>query len=91
MGRVVQERASRGSQHWLQRLVQDNPTALDQEIGLGQLEWLSPLAADDFAEYRDQAFLDRLGADLPRRPLDSFWPRGGAVWDGLARTGAPAS
>lgn len=49
------------------------------------IEWLSPLKADDYAEYRDQAFLQRLRLDLKRRPLLGFWPNRGPVWDGLAR------
>lgn len=88
MGRIVQNRATRGSQRWLQELVARDPARLDAAIGLGPLKWLSPLAADQWAEYRDQAFLELLGVDLRRRPLASFWPSGGAVWDGLAKTAA---
>jgi hypothetical protein len=51
-----------------------------------ELEWLSPIPGDDFAEYRDQAFLDRIGAGLTDRPLSSFWPSNGPQWDGLARS-----
>ena len=91
MGRIVQKRASRGSQRWLQELVEQRSSVLDDAIGLGPLEWLSPLADDAFSEYRDQAFIDRLGVDLERRSLASFWPHGGPVWDGLARTAGGAS
>jgi hypothetical protein len=86
MGRIVQPQATRGSQRWLQELVAANPQRLDSAIGLGTLEWLSPLPEDEWAEYRDEAFLDRLGVELTRQPLSSFWPTGGPVWDGLART-----
>jgi len=86
LGRIVQPPATRGSQRWLQELVRDNSSLLDSVVGLGSLEWLSPLAEDDYAEYRDQAFLDRLGVSLDTRPLESFWPAGGPVWDALART-----
>jgi hypothetical protein len=58
-------------------------------LGLAEEEpihWLSPLKDDDFAEYSDQAFLERLGIALERRPLGSFWPKGGPVWDALAKT-----
>jgi hypothetical protein len=41
---------------------------------------------DDYAEYRDRAFIERLGVTLEQTPLNAFWPRGGPVWDGLART-----
>ena len=40
---------------------------------------------DDYAEYRDQAFLNLLDIRLPTRPLAFFWPRGGPQWDGLGR------
>jgi hypothetical protein len=86
MGRIVQQRGIRGSQMWLQQFVETSPARLDEAIGLGHLEWLSPLADDDYSEYRDGAFLERLGVDLARRTLASFWPSGGPCWDGLART-----
>lgn len=60
-----------------------------KETGLSQgeeIEWLSPLECDGFAEYRDSAFLKRLGACLDKRKLKNFWPRSGPRWDGLART-----
>lgn len=85
MGRFVQQIAVRGSQYWLQHLVATCPSRLDAAIGLGGLEWLSPVADDEFSEYRDSAFLDRLGVTLDRRPLNSFWPARGPQWDGLAR------
>jgi hypothetical protein len=44
------------------------------------------LAADDYAEYQDEDFLELLGISLDRLPLHEFWPRRGPVWDGLAGT-----
>ncbi len=85
MSRIAQQKATKGSQKWLQQMVEATPARLDSAVGLGKLEWLSPLASDDWAEYGDAAFLERLGLDLPKRPLDSFWPQGGPVWDGPAR------
>ena len=58
-------------------------------MGLGQdesIEWLSPLESEDFIEYRDDAFLERLGLGPQNRNLSDFWPKRGPVWDGLART-----
>jgi hypothetical protein len=49
------------------------------------VEWRSPLADDGYAEYRDQAFLDRLGITPPKRRLEDFWPVGGPQWDALGR------
>ena len=85
MGRFPQGPCTKGSQRWLQWLVNEAPELLDQPIGLGPIEWRSPLRADDYAEYRDQAFLDLLDIRLPTRPLAFFWPRGGPQWDGLGR------
>lgn len=86
MERIVQPAATKGSQHWLQKLIATAPQRLDEAIGLGALEWLSPLESDDFAQYCDAAFLDRLGVELTERPLDTFLPAGGPAWHGLART-----
>jgi hypothetical protein len=90
-----QGKAARGSQFWLQKLVNERPEAFNKAIGdaapalAGQtIEWVSPLASENYREYRDLAFLKKLDVQLPERPLDKFWPRGGPVWDGLARTSA---
>lgn len=86
MPRKPQAPAPRGSQKWLQRAVALAPGRL-QPRGLPPLEWLSPLADDGFAEYGDAAFLRRLGLPHLAPALDRFWPRGGPMWDGLARAG----
>jgi hypothetical protein len=86
-------KAERGSQFWLQTLVNEQPALLDGAIKEAApsladqtIQWLSPLASDGYREYQDTAFLDRLGIQLAKRPLDRFWPKGGPVWDGLARS-----
>ena len=90
--------ALRGSQRWLQIAVNRCPGIIDDAIsramGLGQdesIEWRSPLESEDFIEYRDHAFLERLGLRPQRRKLSDFWPARGPVWDGLARTSAGRS
>jgi hypothetical protein len=50
------------------------------------LDWRSPREDDGYAEYYDDAFLDRLGAGELTMPLAEFWPKSGPRWDGLART-----
>lgn len=93
MSRVVQVAAPRGSQKWLQILVTRHPERINcylaeaLELGGGErVEWRSPLENDDYAEYRDQAFLDQLGVPVGSVDLKSFWPRLGPQWDGLAKT-----
>jgi hypothetical protein len=51
-----------------------------------RIVWRSPIKEDDYAEYCDQAFLERLNVQASRTPLSSFWPNGGPRWDGLATT-----
>jgi len=93
MTRIPQEKAEKGSQKWLQVIINQHQDMLDDDLKprLGMtpndtITWLSPLAGDQYAEYRDNEFLQILGISLLRQSLDSFWPRGGPVWDGLART-----
>jgi hypothetical protein len=93
MTRHVQQKASAGSQRWLQILINDAPEVLNriivEELSLGDtgsIEWRSPRQDDGYAEYQDKAFLDRLGVATDRVPLAEFWPRRGPVWDGLGRT-----
>lgn len=93
MSRVPQQAASRGGQKWLQILINDRPQLINQllapRLGLADgddIRWLSPLNDDDYAEYRDGEFLERLGVILDRRSLNAFWPDGGPQWDALART-----
>jgi hypothetical protein len=53
---------------------------------IDQIEWLSPLEKDGYVEYSDSAFIDQLRVELKHKPLVDFWPNGGPVWDGLAKT-----
>jgi hypothetical protein len=61
---------------------------IDVSIGIEQeqpIEWLSPKAEDEYAEYSDQSFLDLLGIKLSKRKLKGFWPNRGPQWDALGR------
>jgi hypothetical protein len=78
--------AEKGSQAALQRLVEEAPGVL-QPQALPALSWLSPLRADNGAEYRDSAALEVLGLGVHRAVLRGFWPVRGPVWDGPARAG----
>jgi len=93
MVRKAEGLARKGSQKWLQKVVNETPGVLNAQIitqlnlpGAETITWLSPLAADEFAEYQDQTFLDRLQINLPNVSLQDFWPTRGPVWDGLARS-----
>ena len=86
-------RAFAGSQRQIQTYVNLHPDALNAailrafpELGKAsvELEWVSPLEKDGFAEYRDEAFLAALGRSDLAAALAAFWPRGGPQWDALA-------
>ena len=90
MSRYAQRTGERGSLRWIQSFVNESPEVLDEairEASGGKLrtpvEWRSPVRSDDWAEYRDEAFLSLLNIELPNRPLKEFWPRSGPQWDGL--------
>ena len=93
MARYEAKMGRKGSQKWLQRLVNEKPCLLDNQLVMAgvvapteAVNWLSPLANDGYAEYRDERVLARLGVELTKRPLTTFWPRGGPQWDGLGKT-----
>jgi hypothetical protein len=91
MTRCPQSRGERGSLKWLQLAVNHYPHLLNSQLSTrvpnaGSIDWLSPLQADDFAEYRDAEFLERIGAGQLTAQLRSFWPKGGPQWDALARS-----
>ena len=83
--RVVQPRGERGSLKWIQRFIEERPGDL-QPPGLLPVRWVSPLASDDFAEYRDAAFLGRIGCSHLGEALRDSWPARGPQWDALGIT-----
>ena len=71
MGRIIQPKGTKGSLKWIQLVGNECPEALNFHINehIGNkpekpIEWLSPKAKDDYAEYRDQDFLNLLGIHL---------------------------
>lgn len=52
----------------------------------GDITWQSPLADDEYSEYYDTAFLERIGCGNLAEALKRFWPVSGPRWDGLATT-----
>lgn len=93
MGRFPQSKDARGSLKWTQVVVNECPELINRPLREGctlssdiPISWLSPIHSDDFAEYRDQAFLQLLGVHLDKRPLETFWPNRGPQWDALGRS-----
>ena len=93
MNRVPQKIGRKGSLRWMQSAVEHHGRELNEAISTvaltsSNIDWLSPLRSDGYAEYRDEGFLRLLGLDpasLPL-PLDRFWPANGPQWDALGRT-----
>jgi hypothetical protein len=81
------------SEHWLRVAVNEHTAALNAKIiGLfnwhssERIEWVSPIASDNYAEYFDDEFLIKLDVRNKKVSLKTFWPAGGPRWDGLAKT-----
>ncbi len=82
------------SERWMRVAANEDADALNLKVKelfgwdpREKIDWLSPIKEDDYAEYYDQEFLDRLEVTDLKVPLSRFWPRSGPRWDGLARTG----
>jgi len=89
--RVKQSEGKRGSLKWIQRAVNEEWPSLNQPIaqrigGDAAIKWLSPLVGDDFAEYRDAAFLRLIGQASIAESLKEYWPARGPQWDALGTT-----
>lgn len=91
--RIKQKDNGKGSLKLLQRLINDREDILNDQlrasIGFNQatyIEWLSPKEQEHYAEYKDQAFIEKLAIDPSLRvPLHEFWPKNGPQWDGLGK------
>ncbi|WRQ32506.1 hypothetical protein U5907_07955 [Bacteroidales bacterium MB20-C3-3] len=93
MTRIIQKSDGRGSLKDIQVLVNKNQDLIDNlikssfnELANQQIIWTSPIEQDDFAEYRDNDFLVKVGLDPTEIKLDDFWPAKGPQWDALAKT-----
>jgi hypothetical protein len=90
MPRVKQPAGDRGSLKWIQRAVGEKWATLEEPIirqtNTLSIEWRSPLADHDYAEYCDGAWLDCLGLERLRPSLVDFWPKRGPQWDALGLT-----
>jgi hypothetical protein len=91
MSRFTQKAGVNGSLKWIQRAVNADQPILDAHIlrhipAASRIEWRSPIADDSYAEYRDAAFLERLGLSKLAGELREWWPERGPQWDALALT-----
>jgi len=87
-------RAYAGSQRQIQTYVNERPQELchavaealqPRKLDESAIRWVSPLAADNHSEYRDEEFLEIIGAGHLAPKLRDFWPQRGPCWDALAR------
>jgi len=90
MSRHPQKSNSHGSLKNLQVAINAKKKNLDAEISkvIGKkmkIDWKSPFKADNYAEYRDEDFLKKLGIlnNKIKYPLCNFWPDNGPQWDAL--------
>ncbi len=93
MPRRDRPQKTKRSEHWMRVAANEDSSSLNRKVidqfgwdSNEKIQWLSPVEDDEYAEYYDQEFLDRLGITNLKVPLSKFWPRSGARWDGLART-----
>jgi hypothetical protein len=95
MNRYPKPSNGHGSLLDIQILVNDFPVLLTNnirsaiDISSNSIDWVSPRRDDDFAEYRDNGFLDKLGVPSLKTSLDEFWPKKGPQWDALGRGNKP--
>ncbi|MCK4359500.1 MAG: hypothetical protein KAW92_12335 [Candidatus Cloacimonetes bacterium] len=94
MSRTIQKSDGKGSLKDIQKLITNNSLLLNAlilnklpKLKSKNIEWLSPLHNDDFAEYSDEEFISRLQLNLQKK-LKDFWPKGGPQWDALGKTDA---
>jgi len=80
-----------GSLRDIQILVNEHPNSFSKAIikklnvKSGNIEWLSPLKEDSYAEYSGSGFIKRLGINSLKINLDKFWPKNGPQWDALGK------
>jgi hypothetical protein len=89
--RVPQSAGTKGSLRWIQELLAQSPSPIEVAVRTelqidpnAVVEWRSPRADDQHAEYRDGDFLVKLGLDRLSNDLEEFWPTRGPQWDALA-------
>ena len=90
--KIQQKQGDKGSLKWIQTLVNKNSDLLNEKIKIHigndsfEIQWLSPLKHDNYAEYRDKDFLKILGLQNFNNKLSEFWPERGPQWDALGKS-----
>lgn len=86
MTRIIPKSDGRGSLKDIQVLINKNQDLIDsllkssfEELGDQQIIWTSPIEHDDFAEYRDNDFLLKVGLESNEIKLDNFWSAMGRI------------
>jgi len=91
MDRYPQSSDGHGSLRDIQILVNGFPDFFTNKIKehimieSDRIDWVSPLKDDDFSEYRDNGFIEKLGIRNLETSLSAFWPKRGPQWDALGR------
>jgi hypothetical protein len=90
--RIPQKAGTKGSLKWIQQVVAGQVDLLKSAFATAgalrpdeRIDWVSPIASDGWAEYRDGTFLERVGCGHLLSGLAHFWPTGGPQWDALGR------
>ena len=87
MGRYKQKSDGKGSLKLIQTLVNEYKHVLNRKLShltSEPISWVSPLDTDEYAEYRDRTFLEKLDVDVEvTNKLIDFWPKNGPQWDAL--------
>lgn len=85
-----QKSDGKGSLKLIQTLVNDYKQVFNSKLSdfiNEQIQWVSPLKTEEYAEYRDKKFLEQLNITKVANELLEFWPRNGPQWDALGKFG----
>jgi hypothetical protein len=91
MDRYPQPSDGHGSLRDIQVLVNRFPDMFTNKIKenivikSNRIDWVSPLKDDDYSEYRDNGFIEKLVIQNLKLPLAAFWPAKGPQWDALGK------
>jgi len=91
MDRYPQPSDGHGSLRDIQVLVNKFPDMFTNKIKekivikSNRIDWASPLKDDDYSEYRDNGFIEKLVIQNLKLPLSAFWPKRGPQWDALGK------